>query len=92
MQHRCFGELRRLSAVPEDRVPQLLKLSPDVGGHLPVSLRGRRYAEGSEQGRGRLARVARLAENRVQAVRSQVVEHHVDDGPWIVGFMLMVVG
>jgi hypothetical protein len=92
MQHRCFGELRRLSVVTEDRVPQLLKLSPDVGGHLPVALRGGRYAEGPEQGRGRLARVARLAENRVQALRSQMMEHQVDDGPRIVGFVLMVVG
>jgi hypothetical protein len=53
---------------------------------LPVSFRGGSNAKRPQQiSRGR-ARVARLAENRMQSFLREVVEDEVDDAPGVKGF------
>src|SRR5215813_9305791 len=75
-------------AVAEDRRPDLGQMPADFPGDLEVPLGGRLDAQRPEQlGRGS-ARIARLPENRVQALVGKVLEHQVHDAPRIEGLVL----
>jgi hypothetical protein len=102
MRQRCFElgtgryqpQLTPVAAVArslatEDRVPQLLELAANVGGQLPATFGGRGYSEGSEQVGGGSAGITRLAEDRVQALRRQVMKHQIHDAPRVKGLALV---
>ena len=55
-----------------------------IDGNLAVSLRCGLDAQGQQQLRGRDARMAGGAENRMQALVGQMVKHQVDDRPGVV--------
>jgi len=62
---------------------QLGELLLNFFGSLPVTFGGRGDAERAQQvGRGR-ARVTRFAEDRVEALARQVMEHEIDDAPGV---------
>jgi hypothetical protein len=50
-----------------------------------VSLYGRLDSQRPEQFGGRGTRVSCLAKDRVQALLGEVMEHQVDDAPWVEG-------
>ena len=52
-------------------------------GSLPVTFGGRRDAERAQQVCRGHARVTRLAEDRMEALARQVVEHEIDDAPGV---------
>jgi hypothetical protein len=73
---------------------QLRELLLNFFGSLPVTFGGRPDAERTQQiCRGR-ARVTRFAENRMEALARQVVEHDIDDAPGVKSFFVhaLVVG
>ena len=63
-------------------------------GSLPVTFGGRRDAERAQQVCRGHARVTRLAEDRMEALARQVVEHEIDDAPGVKGLFVhaLVVG
>jgi hypothetical protein len=52
-------------------------------GFHPVAFRGRPYAQRAEQVRRGCARVARLAEDRMQSLAGQVMEDEIYDAPGV---------
>src|SRR5260370_27965375 len=57
-------------------------------GALPVALGGRLDTQRAEQIGRWCTRVAGLAQDRVQALLSQVVKHQVDDAPRVIGLWI----
>ena len=52
-------------------------------GSLPVTFGGRGDAQRTQQGGGRHARVARFAEDRMEALAGQVVKYEINDAPGV---------
>jgi hypothetical protein len=80
------------SAVAEDGGSDLGEMLLDIPGHLAVAFRRRVDAQCLEQLRRRGARISGPAEDRVQALVGQVVEHEVDNAPGVIClFMVLAV-
>ena len=62
---------------------QLGELLLNFFGSLPVTFGGRCDAQRAQQIRGGRARVTRFAEDRVEALARQVMEHEIDDAPGV---------
>jgi hypothetical protein len=75
------------SAVAEDGVPDLGEVVLDLLGLLAVTLGGRLDAQCPQQVGRWPARIAGLPEDRVQALRGEVLKHQVDHAPGVEGLV-----